>query len=396
MKKFTSFLREMTEEDEKKLKHLEHLEDHPINAGQSGVEHAMNNLLDVHRKLRGRDNDSKITMKYDGSPSIVFGHHPETGKFFVASKSAFNKNPKLNFTDEDIAKNHGHAPGLVEKLKHALKHLPKVVPPRGVYQGDIMHTQGDVQEHGHKVSFTPNTITYSAKKSSPHGKAALASKIGVAVHTAYKGDNMEDMEAQYAPDLSHFGNHKDVHLISTEHDLSQINYKPEQQEAFNKHIKEAQRVARQIPPEGHDAIGAHKLAIKTYINATVRTGDKPSVEGFMAHYKNAHQKGIDKVKTEKTKQAKTVEMQRALQHVLDNKHHFHNILQLHNHMQRAKDALTHTLSSNAEFDHHIDGKKVKPEGFVVVRNNRPTKFVDRAEFSAANFNRPKPGAAENG
>ena len=55
-----------------------------------------------------------------------------------------------------------------------------------------------------------------------------------------------------------------------------------------------------------------------------------------------------------------------------------------------------TLSSNAEFDHHIDGKKVKPEGFVVVRNNRPTKFVDRKEFSAANFNRPKPGAAENG
>jgi hypothetical protein len=27
---------------------------------------------------------------------------------------------------------------------------------------------------------------------------------------------------------------------------------------------------------------------------------------------------------------------------------------------------------------------------VVVRHNRPTKFVDRAEFSAANFNRGKP------
>ena len=146
MKKFTSFLREMTEADEKKLKHLEHLEDHPINAGKEGVDHAMNNLLDVHRKLRGRENDTKITMKYDGSPSVVFGHHPQTGKFFVASKSVFNKNPKLNYTDEDIEKNHGHAPGLVEKLKHALKHLPKVVPPRGVYQGDIMHTAGDVQE----------------------------------------------------------------------------------------------------------------------------------------------------------------------------------------------------------------------------------------------------------
>ena len=390
MKKFTSFLKEMAEGDEKKLKHLEHAEDHPINAGKEGVDHAMNNLLDVHRKLRGRENATKITMKYDGSPSIVFGHHPETGKFFVSTKSAFNKNPKLNYTEEDIEKNHGHAPGLVEKLKHALKHLPKVMPPRGVYQGDIMHSQGDVQEHGHKVSFTPNTITYSAKKSSPQGKAALASKIGVAVHTAYKGDNLEDMEAQYAPDLTHFGNHKDVHLISTEHDLSQIDYKKEHQEGFNKHMKEAQRLARHIPAEAHDAIEPHRIPLKTYINSTVRDATTPDVEGFMKHYQKAHQKGIDKVKTDKAKQAKTVEMQRAMQHVMDNKHHFHNMLQLHKSLQGAKDHLVQALSSNSEFEHHIQGKKAKPEGFVVVRNNRPTKLVDRKEFSAANFNRGQP------
>lgn len=390
MKRFTNFLKEMAEGDEKKLKHLEHAEDHPINAGKEGVDHAMNNLLDVHRKLRGRDNATKITMKYDGSPSVIFGHHPENGKFFVSTKSAFNKDPKLNYTEADIEKNHGHAPGLVEKLKHALKHLPKVVPPRGVYQGDIMHTQGDVEERGHKVSFTPNTITYSAKKSSPHGKAALASKIGVALHTAYKGDNLEDMEAQYAPDLSHFGHHKDVHLISTEHDLSQIDYKKEHQEAFNKHMKESQRLARQIPAEAHDAIEPHRIPLKTYINSTVRTGTTPDVEGFMKHYQGSLQKKVDGVKTDKAKQAKTVEMQRTMQHVMDNKHHFHNMLQLHKSLQGAKDQLVHTLSSNSEFEHHIQGKKAKPEGFVVVRNNRPTKLVDRKEFSAANFNRGQP------
>ena len=40
-------------------------------------------------------------------------------------------------------------------------------------------------------------------------------------------------------------------------------------------------------------------------------------------------------------------------------------------------------------EHTINGKEAKPEGFVVVRDNRPTKFVDRADFSAANFNRDK-------
>jgi hypothetical protein len=119
----------------------------------------------------------------------------------------------------------------------------------------------------------------------------------------------------------------------------------------------------------------------------VRTGTRPNVEGFLEHYQNAHQKKIDAVKTAKSKEAKTVEMQRALQDVHDNREHFQNMLNLHNHLQKAKDTLTHALSTTAEFDHHIRGKKSKPEGFVVVRGNRPTKFVDRADFSAANFNR---------
>ena len=387
---FQAFLREMTEESEKKLKHLEHAEDHPINAGHVGVQHAMDNLEDVHNKLRGRKNDTKITMKYDGSPSVVFGHHPETGKFFVSTKSAFNKDPKLNYNEKDIERNHGHAPGLVEKLKHALKHLPKVTPPHGVYQGDIMHSHGDVHDHGDKVSFTPNTITYSAKKSSPHGKAALGSKIGVAVHTAYKGHNLEDMEAQYAPNLNHFGKHKDVHLISTEHDASHVDYKKEDQDGFNRHIKEAKHLAKQIPAEGHAAIERHRTPLKTYINSTVRDGTTPSAEGFMKHYQASHQKKIDGVKTDKAKQAKTAEMQSDMQHVADNKHHFHNMLKLHKSLQDAKGHLVNALSSNSEFDHHIQGKKAKPEGFVVVRKNRPTKLVDRKEFSAANFNRGQP------
>ena len=62
---------------------------------------------------------------------------------FVASKSAFNKNPKINYTHEDIEKNHGHAPGLVSKLKAALDHLPKVTKPGKVYQGDFMYHKDD-------------------------------------------------------------------------------------------------------------------------------------------------------------------------------------------------------------------------------------------------------------
>ena len=91
----TSFITEATED---KLTHLEHAEDHVINAGFEGFAHSFHNLEDVKDQLQGKKNKTKITTKYDGSPSVVFGTNPDNGQFFVASKSAFNKNPKLNYT----------------------------------------------------------------------------------------------------------------------------------------------------------------------------------------------------------------------------------------------------------------------------------------------------------
>lgn len=387
MQSFGNFLKE--ELDESKLKHLEHAEDHVINAGSDGFSHAYHNLKDVHDKLIGKNNATKVTMKYDGSPSIVFGRNPENGKFFVASKSAFNKNPKINYSEEDIERNHGHAPGLVAKLKHALRHLPKVTPKKGVFQGDIMHTTGDVHQDGNKVSFTPNTITYSTDRNSPHGKMALKSKIGVAVHTKYNGKTLEDMRAEYAPDLNAFGHHPDVHLISTEHETRGLKYTPQQQEKFARAMSAAAAHNKRARPETYEAIKGHEIPLKTYINHTVRTRTSPTVEGFLQHYANTHKKKIEAVKTPKAKAAKTMAMQTDLAHVQKNKAHFQNILDQHKNLQRAKDVLANALSSSSEFDHHIQGKKSKPEGFVVVRHNRPTKIVDRREFSAANFNKDK-------
>lgn len=210
MKLFTDFL---TEQTGTKLKHLEHPEDNAV-LSHAGFTHAFHALHDIHKALKGQKHSSQISTKLDGSPSIVFGHHPESGKFFVASKSAFNKNPKINHTHEDIDRNHGHSPGLANKLHQALNHLPKVTPKKGVYQGDFMHSHDEMHHTDHKVSFKPNTITYSLHKDSPEGKKAAESKIGVAVHTKYQGKTLEDMHATPHVDHDKFKQHKDVHLIS--------------------------------------------------------------------------------------------------------------------------------------------------------------------------------------
>ena len=59
---------------------------------------------------------------------------------------------------------------------------------------------------------------------------------------------------------------------------------------------------------------------------------------------------------------------------------------MHHHLQQAKNVLVSTLAQHeGGLEHHIDGKKTGPEGFVVNHAGEPTKLVDRKEFAKANL-----------
>ena len=85
--------------------HLEHLEDDIINRGAKGGDNAINFLKSVRNMLAGSSGGVNMTVKWDGAPAIICGINPENGKFFVGTKSVFNKTPKINYTSRDIAKN---------------------------------------------------------------------------------------------------------------------------------------------------------------------------------------------------------------------------------------------------------------------------------------------------
>jgi len=392
MLNFKFFLTEAVS-DEGKLKHLEHAEDHVINQGDKGFAHAYHNLNDVHDHLKGKKSSTSVTTKYDGSPSIVWGHHPTSGKFFVGTKSVFNKEPKINHTPEDIERNHGHAPGLAQKLNHALKHLPKVTPKGKVYQGDLMHSgvksksnpHGDVDSKGGKYHFKPNTITYSTHHGSEEGKKIASSKLGVVPHTEYKGSSLTNMKAHYNADVSHLKHHSDVHVISPHYDSKQSSYSHEDQKSFEGHMHAATKSFNSAHKDFHKAIEPHTTHLKTYINSTVRDGSKPSITGYKSHLTNHFNKKADNVKTDAAKAKHLNNLQNHHNHVDSNAAHFKSTLDMHKHLAAAKNVLVNTMSKNSKFDHHIGGIKTKPEGFVSVRNNRPTKLVDRGDFSRANF-----------
>ena len=118
--------------------HLEHLEDSILLDGEQGARDAFMFLDELAKVFTGaQKNNFKITTKWDGAPAVFCGIYPGTKKFFVGTKSVFNVNAKINFTEEDVDYNHGSSPGLAVKLKECLKYLPEL-GITGVAQGDLL------------------------------------------------------------------------------------------------------------------------------------------------------------------------------------------------------------------------------------------------------------------
>ena len=389
MLKFNTFLTESL--DVEKLKHLEHLEDHLIHGGHEGVAHASETLADVVAILEGKprknfNQQTRITTKYDGAPSIVFGINPENGKFFVATKSAFNKNPKLNYNDRDIEENHGHAPGLVAKLKDALKELPKIMPKSGgVFQGDLMYSKDDITKNKDGTySFTPNTMTYTTDDPEQTRSAEVAN-IGIVVHSRYVGKNLADAKVSFDVDQSQFKRNPDVHMINPE--ISGANIKPVEKKKYEAELQQALDIYTGMDDDIFNVVDGHDTTLKTYINACVRDNSVPDAKGYLAYIKGRNVKDIEKLKSPEGKAKKKIAADAIESHIKNHTEQFNNLLRMHKCIQNAKNTLTTALSNTVQtgFKTTIGGEPVKQEGFVAIRGGRPTKLVDRAEFSAANF-----------
>ena len=116
------------------------------------------------------DGDYQVSLKIDGSPAIVWGTNPASGKFFVGTKSVFNKvKLKINESHEDIDRNHS---GNVAQILHCcLDSLPRT---ENIYQGDFIGFGG-------RCSYTPNTITYQFPE-------IVTQSIIIAPHTKWSTD----------------------------------------------------------------------------------------------------------------------------------------------------------------------------------------------------------------
>ena len=139
-----------------------------------------------------------MSVKWDGAPAIIAGKNPENGKFFVGTKSVFNKTPKINYTPGDITRNHSGP--VAAKLLVCLREL-KRLGINGIYQGDLLFTKGDTKLAGidgqKMITFTPNTITYAVPINSSLGRRISRARLGIVFHTYYTGKSMTSLTAGF-------------------------------------------------------------------------------------------------------------------------------------------------------------------------------------------------------
>ena len=398
MKTFKSYVVEA------KNTHMIHIEDMIIDGGVDGTRAAINALRDLRDMLGGNTSATRqVTVKWDGAPAVFCGIDPTDGEFFVAKKGIFNKEPKVYKSHADVdADTSGD---LSDKLKIAYTELKKLGIKKGVYQGDIMFTKGDLTKatiDGQKyITFHPNTIVYAVPVED--ASDILKASIGVVWHTKYTGSTFDTMNASFGVEASEFKRVSSVWSKSANLDQAEnATLTKKDTDAITKHISNAGKLFNKISSSVLKDVSTNKeinLYINTFRNTKVRS--QSEISNTATHTKelvqwihNRYDKEIDKLKSDKGKARKNAKKIEALDWF--NKVNTKNLVLMFDMQNELVDAkrmlLTHLnkLDSINTFVKTSNGYKVTgAEGFVAIDHlsNGAVKIVDRMEFSFNNFSK---------
>jgi len=390
---------------EEKNTHMEHVEDLVFNEGVTGTRKAIAFLQSLRDMLAGHSK-SKITatVKWDGAPAIFAGIDPRDGKFFIAKKGVFNKEPKIYKTNKEIdADTSGD---LAEKFKTALKEFSKLGIKSGVYQGDLMFTNDKKTEiiDGEKyITFHPNTIVYAVPFDSELGKKVRSAKIGVVWHTTYTGNSFESMTASFGKTIvDKFATVPTIWMDDANyHDYSgTATFTAEETKKVTDVLSRAGKLFGSISAPTLNGISNDEdllLAVKTFNNSKIKKSEqiidtKAHVRELFHHIHDKYEKEIEKRSTVAGKKAQEDKRKKILNFFA---HHDQNqivaIFDLVNVLVEAKAMIINKMNQAGHISTFLrtaNGfKTTGVEGFVAIDHltGGAVKIVDRMEFSKANF-----------
>ena len=386
--------------------HLEHLEDNILNGGSEGGKEAVAFLRSLGKMLDQGGADTRVTVKWDGAPAIICGTNPDNGRFFVGTKSVFNKvDPKIVYSEEDVDRM--YSPGqLAQKLKDSYKYLSQLSIPN-VVQGDLLFTDDKYEANiggDTCIAFQPNTIVYAVPKDTDIGQKIEDAKLGIVFHTSYSGRSLDTMTASFG-NIGVQGN-TDVFVTSSDfkNASGEANMTSAEKTTYanlvNKTEGSLKQSSRFLDLMKGNNMNKFTLNImfKTFFNTYVRQGRnligaRNTARDFAAYFSNALDKEIDSKKMKTTKDKYLDIKNKGLRFISDNQQAIYMTVASYMNLQAAKNFMIRKLQKVNTFGTFLrtsDGYRVTaPEGFVAIRSGQALKLVDRLEFSRANFTADK-------
>jgi len=390
---------------EEKNTHMNHIEELIFLGGVNGTRQAINFLRDLRDMLRGNaDKAVDITVKWDGAPAIFAGIDPEDSKFFVAKKGLFAKTPKMYKTNKDI--DNELSGDLAKKFKVALAEFSKLGIKKGVYQGDMMFTKGDVKvetiDKQKYYTFQPNTIVYAVPVNTLLGKQISKAKIGVVWHTTYTGNSIQNMKASFGKGIANKlkksstiwmddANYRDISGKAT--------FSAKESTDFDTMLSGAGKLFQKMDGEAFRTITEDKdlrEKVMTFVNTYVRGGKNfpdpnKMTKELIDYLTDWYQKEIDKKKTEKGKAVWKEKRDILVNKIVMNKNQIEAMFSLMKILVELKGMVIAQFDKAQEIDTLLKTAKgfqvTKQEGFVAIDKLKggAVKLVDRWEFSRANF-----------
>ena len=386
---------------EQKNTHMTHVEELIFMKGVAGTRQAIEFLRDMRDALVSNSKSKvNITVKWDGAPAIFAGTDPSDGKFFVAKKGIFNKNPKVYKSESEI----DVGGELGEKFKVAFRNF-KDLGIKGVIQGDLMFTN-DVKtetiDDKKYLTFQPNTIVYAVEKNSELGRMISKAEIGIVWHTTYTGNSFEDMKASFGkPIVPKLRKSSKVWMDdATYRDVSgTATFTAAESKKVTQLLSRAGQTFKRVNARVINDISTNQEFSKiftTFNNTYVRAGTpfpspKKHLKDFFKYMDQRLKKEVDKVKSPAGKQRAEQKNKGLQRFAIRNESALINLLSLMNDVVDAKRMIIFKLNQANRmpmFLRTVNGFKITDqEGFVAIDKLKggAVKLVNRLEFSKANF-----------
>lgn len=350
-----------------------------------------------------------ISTKWDGSPAIVFGPDPQDGRFFVATKSAFNITPKLAKTVDDIKTMYPES--LWPVLTVALAELPKL-KSQFVLQGDVLFIKDTLKHDGLVASFRPNTLEYRTQQPN---KGLLDAAIGVALHTVYEWPSGGSF-MQFGPSLVTVHNLRPaplgpmafanllqtdaVYLINALRDdiSGEVTFTTDEAYEFQLAFQRLLEANHADIAYGFLESDTRRTLMSRFLNSCIK--GFPGCTFTDHGYTEQLLMWLEQQKENEAQKRKTLAGQTsARRRYVDHMHYVYeyrtemtNWFALHMALTNVKLLVIRKLEGQktAEFDAFAPSRSgalepTGPEGFVVTWNGYSVKLVDRQVFSRQNF-----------